>query len=145
MDFALDDTQREIAKLCAQVLDRESGAQESDRSWKAMREAGLLGHLTREVLDRNLAMIAGTYVLTDQIRSGFEDLEVDSLQKTEIVARADDAQRRDSRRLRSRSGLDRDCDPKRRGRRPCPLRSYRFDPRGICSAPPRRSARSRKR
>jgi 3-oxo-4-pregnene-20-carboxyl-CoA dehydrogenase alpha subunit len=38
MDFALDDTQREIAKLCAQVLDRES-----DTPWKAMREAGLLG------------------------------------------------------------------------------------------------------
>ncbi|GLZ28618.1 acyl-CoA dehydrogenase [Lentzea sp. NBRC 105346] len=61
MDFTLDDTQREIARLTAQVLDREAGT-----PWKALREAGLLALPVPERLGGDgLGVLEVAVVLTE--------------------------------------------------------------------------------
>ncbi|MFI6095875.1 acyl-CoA dehydrogenase family protein [Lentzea sp. NPDC051213] len=61
MDFSLDDTQREIAKLAADVLGRES-----DTPWKALGEAGLLALAVPERLGGDgLGVLETALLLTE--------------------------------------------------------------------------------
>lgn len=62
MDFELDDTQREIARLAADVLGRES-----DTPWKALGEAGLLSLAVPERLGGDGLGVLETAVLLTEV------------------------------------------------------------------------------
>lgn len=62
MDFSLDDTQREIAKLAADVLGRESAT-----PWKALGETGLLGLAVPERLGGSGLGVMETAVLLTEV------------------------------------------------------------------------------
>ena len=62
MDFSLDDTQQEIARLAADVLGRES-----DTPWKALGEAGLLSLAVPERLGGDGLGVLETAVLLTEV------------------------------------------------------------------------------